>query len=247
MLNNLKQDSSSDIPFGVYWYYDLQYFLNKNKLDLVFDIGAHFGETAKIVLQNFPESRIYSFEPVTDTFQVLCEQVKSLSQVKPFNLALGDRIGKVEMTNFPLCTTNTILIDKKQAKSEERIKDIITVNVDTIDNFCKRENINHINLLKIDTEGFEVQVLEGAKNMLREGKIDYILAECSFYQPGIGFPHGDFVEILNYLHPFQYRVVSFYTAAINNWGWSWGDVLFKKIIPQIPMGEPVYSVSIKND
>ncbi|NES86324.1 MAG: FkbM family methyltransferase [Moorea sp. SIO2B7] len=246
MSNKVLENGSEGIPFGVYWYYDLQYFLDDhNKLDIVFDIGAHFGETANTVIKYFPNSTIYSFEPVPNTFNVLTEKVKSLSQVKPFNLALGDKTGQIQMTNFPLCTTNTVLIEQKQKKSAEMIKDITTVNVDTVDHFCQREGINLINLLKIDTEGFEINVLKGAKQLLQEGKIDFILAECSFYQPDIGFPHGDFVEILNYLHPLQYRVVSFYTAAVDNLGWSWGDVLFKKITTKTSIGKPVYSVPIK--
>jgi FkbM family methyltransferase len=227
-------EAQKNIPFGVYWYYDLKYFLQEENLEIVFDVGANVGQTAKLITQHFPDSTTYSFEPVPRTFDLLAEQMKPFANVKPVNIAFGDQAGQAEILTTPLCETNTLLVNRRQKKASDTEEEMVTVNIDTVDNFCLQRNIESINLLKIDTEGFEINVLKGSEKLLKEGKIDYILAECSFYQPENLDPHGDFVEILNYLHPFNYRVVSFYTAAVNNFGWFWGDVLFQKVTTQVP-------------
>jgi hypothetical protein len=196
-------EAQKNIPFGVYWYYDLKYLLQGKNLETVFDVGANVGQTAKLITQHFPDSTTYSFEPVPRTFDLLTEQMKPFANVKPVNIAFGEQPGQAEILTTPLCETNTLLVNRRQKKAS-------------------------------DTEGFEINVLKGSEKLLKEGKIDYILAECSFYQPENLDPHGDFVEILNYLHPFNYKVISFYTAAVNNFGWFWGDVLFQKVTTQVP-------------
>jgi FkbM family methyltransferase len=227
-------EAKKDIPFGVYWPYDLKYFLQEKSLETVFDVGANVGQTAKLITQHFPDSTIYSFEPVPRTFDLLTERMKPFANVKPVNIAFGEQAGQAEILTTPLCETNTLLVNRRQKKASDTEEEMVTVNIDTVDRFCLQKDIQSINLLKVDTEGFEINVLKGAEKLLKEGKIDYILAECSFYQAENLDPHGDFVEILNYLHPFNYRVISFYTAAVNNFGWFWGDVLFQKVTTQVP-------------
>jgi FkbM family methyltransferase len=244
LQNGLRQigllEAPKNLTFGVYWYYDLKYFLQEKTLDIVFDVGAHVGQTAKLITQHFPDSMIYSFEPVPRTYDLLTERMKPFPNVKPVNIAFGSELGQTEIKTVPLCQTNTLLVNRRRKKPFDTEEEVVTVNIDTIEHFCKQNNIHSINLLKIDTEGFEINVLKGAEMLLKEGRIDYILAECSFYQPEHLDPHGDFVEILDYLHPFNYKVISFYTAAVNNFGWFWGDVLFQKVTTQVH-GKPVYS------
>ena len=93
--------------------------------------------------------------------------------------------------------------------------------------------------MKIDTEGFEMQVLRGSEKLLEEGKVDHILVECEFTRRFDDEPHGNFFEILNYLHQFQYRVISFYTGGVDNFGWRWGNVLFHRSVPEHKSGQVV--------
>lgn len=221
----LKYIRSTSIPFGVKWYQDIQYFPNGCNLDIIFDVGANIGQTASTAIKHFPNSRIYSFEPVPSTFQALLAKTKLFPQVIQINSALGSQISRLPITSKPLAQTNTLISSSDDLK--ENNCETVFVDVDTIDNFCKENKIDKINLLKIDTEGYEIEVLKGAKQFLSLNKIDYILAECEFVTRTNEI-HGNFVEILNYLQPFQYNVVSFYTGGVNNLGWIWGDVLFRK-------------------
>jgi hypothetical protein len=99
------------------------------------------------------------------------------------------------------------------------------VPVVTLDEFCRQRAIAAIDLLKIDTEGYEVPVLEGARDLLKSGSIRAVLAECEF-QENASEPHGDFFKIAELLMPLGYRVVSFYSGGLDGDGWRWGDVLF---------------------
>jgi FkbM family methyltransferase len=216
----------NNIPFGVAWKQDIKYLLHGADLELVIDVGANIGETVHEVLKYFPKSRIYCFEPIPSTFKRLTEEIGVYSNVFPFNMAIGDQPSTLSMLAQPLAQTNTLIFDLEEAREYD--SEMVDVKIETLDQFCLTNNIKKISLLKVDTEGYEMKVLRGAEQLLSSDCIDYILIECEFLKRP-GEPHGDFAEILNHLQSFQYNVVSFYTGGVDNLGWIWGDVLFRKI------------------
>uniref|UniRef100_A0A832M253 FkbM family methyltransferase n=1 Tax=Oscillatoriales cyanobacterium SpSt-402 TaxID=2282168 RepID=A0A832M253_9CYAN len=219
------------VRFGVEWSQDIRYLLNGKPLELVVDVGANIGQTICEVLKYFPKSHIYCFEPVPSTFQRLSEQIDSYPNVFPFNLALGDQLSTCAMTAKPCAEQNTLVFDVEMAKHTDT--EMIDVKIDTLDRFCVNNGIDKIDLLKVDTEGYELKVLKGAEQLLSSKCIDYILIECDFLERS-DEPHGNFVEILNYLQLFHFNVVAFYTGGIDNLGWKWGDVLFRRILDDEP-------------
>jgi hypothetical protein len=54
------------------------------------------------------------------------------------------------------------------------------ITVDTIDSFCSENGIEHIDILKTDTEGYDIEVLRGAEGMLKRGRVSLVVAECTF-------------------------------------------------------------------
>ncbi len=223
--------SMERVRFGVEWSQDIRYLLNSTPLDLVVDVGANVGQTVYEVLKHFPKSRIYCFEPVPSTFQKLAERTVIFPNVFPLNMALGDQPSTCSMTAKPCAEQNTFVFDVDVARSNNT--EIIDVQIDTLDRFCASHGINQINLLKVDTEGYEMKVLRGAEQLLSSKRIDYILVECDFLKRS-DEPHGNFVEIFNYLQLFHYNVVAFYTGGVDNLGWKWGDVLFRRVFNEEP-------------
>jgi FkbM family methyltransferase len=215
----------SSTPFGNRWYRDIQYFPNGRRLDQVLDVGANTGQTAITLAREFRSSRIYSFEPVPSTFQQLVRNTARHSQVEAVSCALGASAGVAKITAEPLSVSNR-LVDS--AVSGANPGAMVEVRVDTVESFCSERGITRVNLLKIDTEGYELDVLKGAEGLLKTERIDFILAECDFFRRA-GEPHGDFAAIHEFLSRFRYHVVSFYTGGVDDLGWVWGDVLFRQV------------------
>ena len=72
------------------------------------------------------------------------------------------------------------------------------MHVDTIDDFCSANRIPKIDILKIDTEGFDLNVLKGAKQMLSRGQIAFIYTEFNDCVAKQGITGGALNEITNY-------------------------------------------------
>jgi FkbM family methyltransferase len=70
------------------------------------------------------------------------------------------------------------------------------VEVVTLDNFCRQMNISNIRLLKIDTEGFELEVLKGAKDLISRQAIEIVQFEFNEMNPYTRVFLRDFIEIL---------------------------------------------------
>lgn len=219
------------VPFGVRWSSDLKYFLNGHPLRNVIDAGANIGQTAIEVRKEFPESKLICFEPVRSTFERLLQNTKELGNVQCVYAALGDQQTVSRITSRALDTRNTLLNADDHAISGETE----LVQVLTLDEFCVTSDIGGIDLLKIDVEGYEIQVLKGASETLRSGLVNYILVECEFI-PRPDEPHGNFAEILDLLTSLNFNVISFYTGGVDRRGWKWGNVLFKntQIIGGVP-------------
>ena len=77
------------------------------------------------------------------------------------------------MKNLNLQNLEMIVAKSNQKNFTEKI----SVKVKKLDDYCHSNNINKINLIKIDTQGFEEEVLNGALNLIKENKIDIIELE----------------------------------------------------------------------
>ena len=105
-----------------------------------------------------------------------------------------------------------------------KLNQIIPVQVQTIDDYCDKNSIGQIDILKIDTQGFDYEVLKGAERMLRDGRVRLIYTEIIFSEMCRGIPRFD--KVYAYLSDNQYKLVSFYQQYYQNNRLSWTDALF---------------------
>jgi FkbM family methyltransferase len=204
-----------NIPFGVRWEDDVKYYLDGRPLKVAFDIGAHEGETALMLLETFPGVTVHSFEPMPENHQLLTQAVAG-RPVSVVHAAVSDESGSVEMARG----------DTSFRGSVHGEGPTMTVPAIAIADYVRERGIDRVDLLKIDTEGHEEAVLRGALPLLQDGSTEFVLCECDFTRRP-DEPHGDFRAIFEILEPLGYRIVSFYTAGVDNLGWLWGDVLLR--------------------
>ena len=154
---------------------------------VVFDIGAHYGETIKLFLNNLKIQKIYSFEPSPYNYQVLKKNISKYqpNKVEIFNFGLGEKISKKyinQTVESSSSTINKINKDSKYLKRKLKILNIkdkdtfyhkLPIEVSTLDTFIEKKNIQNIDLLKIDTEGYEFNVLKGLSNYSHKIKLIY--------------------------------------------------------------------------
>lgn len=150
----------SNLPIGVDIFEDIKFKMGVKSLKNIFDVGANIGQTVFQLKSAFPESNIYSFEPIKMTYLQLLGNTKELQGVSCENFALGSKSEKKSIKVFE--EKNSVL-NSLNVSAMNSAANAVTeiINVSTIDEYCTSNNILQIDLLKIDTEGFEIEVLKG--------------------------------------------------------------------------------------
>lgn len=141
----------------------------------IFDVGAHQGDYALVVKDVFKNSSTaYCFEPSEDLFQEL-EKNLSNTDFGLFQLALSDEAASLALftsdDRIPTLLGNAFEITGQKLVSQEKVRSI------RLDDFCKNNEIEHIDFLKIDVEGFELKVLNGAGDLIQKGAVDFVQFE----------------------------------------------------------------------
>jgi FkbM family methyltransferase len=165
----------------------------------IFDVGANAGITTEIFATRFPEARVHAFEPVPSTFRQLKDRTRSIGQVRCHEVALSDHAGTVEMV-VPDNPRLARIVATREPGTE-----IVEVQATTGDTFCAGERISHVDFLKVDTEGHDLDVLHGFGVMLAGQRIGLIDVEAGVAPDNDRHvPFGalkDYLEGLGYL-PF---------------------------------------------
>jgi FkbM family methyltransferase len=193
-------------PVGLDYAYDVARFLGAaRKLKVVFDVGANEGQTARYYVRAFPCAQIYSFEPVAATYKSLVERVSKWPRVRTFQLAFADTNRTARIQLVAVSGLNSLRNELSNGGSSSS-GDLIAIR--TLDSFCAEQDINHIDLLKTDAEGFDLEVLKGAERMLRGRQIQFILAEVTF-DPRNSC-HTSFYRLAEYLDGWGYHFFDIY-------------------------------------
>jgi len=139
--------------------------------DIVIDVGANIGTLTLLSASlTKEEGKVYSFEPNSRTYKYLLKNIKlnGFNNVETFCMALGDKTAIAELADLRSDDMNHILSHKS-----ENIR-TIKIKLSKLDNLLT-SSIKRINLLKIDTEGYELFVLKGAENVLDK-------TDCIYYE-----------------------------------------------------------------
>lgn len=143
------------------------------ELPVVFDVGANVGLWAKLIREYLPKSHVHCFEVIEPTFQELKKNTSGFEHITLNNLGLSNAEEELEFKYYPERNTLSSLYDFPHNRESQKILGKVIPG----DEYCKRNNIENIDLLKIDTEGAEMLVLGGFKSMLENQKISVIQME----------------------------------------------------------------------
>jgi FkbM family methyltransferase len=184
-----------------------------HSIDVIFDVGANDGGIALQALNHFPEAHVFCFEPHPITFAKLKRQTES-QNIQAVNFALGNAAGECDFFEHDLSTINSMVPDAPFAVAFGRKAKQIRVQCSTVDLFCAEHRIENIDILKVDTEGFDLAVLQGSKNLLKTGKIKFIYTEFNDLFPINKATGGALIPIAEFLQGYGYRFVASYNDYV---------------------------------
>lgn len=166
--------------------YKINRILKKHihRLNTIIDAGANQGQFALMASEFFPEAKIYSFEPVPETYLVLQNNTSKYSdQISVYNIALGNRTGDIKFyKNKYSHVSSALYIDKhnNHPNYDQTVANEIVVPISSLDtSLASFLNLVRPCLLKLDVQGFEKEIINGAQKTLNS--VDYILIEMPFF------------------------------------------------------------------
>jgi len=187
----------------------------KNNITCVFDVGANIGQFLKKIRELGYNKKIYAFEPVSANFKEL-KKIKD-NNLEIFNFGFGDKTEKIKINVTAGSDLSSILepneIGEKILGNKINVQKQETVSIKKFDSFFNLKSHSN-NLLKIDTQGYDLNVLTGASSSLKY--IDYILVETSFisiYKDAPGF-----CKINKFLNDNKFFLTHIYPLSRNKNG-----------------------------
>lgn len=198
-------------------YFNLEENSTKPLLNLIpsidgtiIDVGANIGQTSLWIAQFFEQKNItiFSFEPYPSTFKKLEENIRlnKYRNIQIFNVALGNNEGELEMVED--CDTNSGGFRAYNPDFHQEVKKTTVVKIKKLDQYLNE--LNDVVFVKIDVEGFEMEVLKGAKGLLSKYRPKLFI---ELIDKNLKAQNSSSIELVNFLHEIGYNN---FTNASNN-------------------------------
>ncbi|RPH51045.1 MAG: FkbM family methyltransferase [Desulfobacteraceae bacterium] len=160
----------------------MQKLLMGIKEPIILDVGAYHGYISLAFRKMFPMSTIYAFEPFEESFEHLKANTASDPRINAFNFGLSNRNGTQSFHSNTMSGTNSLLATDESGtrtwgKKLLETREIVQAQFKTIDSVVEKMHIPRIDLLKLDVQGAEPLVIEGASEACRRGIIGVIFSE----------------------------------------------------------------------
>ena len=157
--------------------------------NVVFDVGANKGVWTDVVLAHTKDVTIHAFEPSKAVYQYAACHPRP-NNIKLNKMAVAD-VDDPDMT-FYECEKNFEWSCLLKQDNHTPIQVVCT----TLDTYCEKSGVEHIDFLKIDVEGAELQVFRGAKRLLTERRVTYMQFEFNICAHKCGYVWSDVVKEL---------------------------------------------------
>ena len=155
------------------------------KINIFLDVGAHKGESINFFLKNMKIKKIISFEASPLNFKILTKMKDRYLKKFPNaeiiieNIALGSENKEVLFKQFDESSSSTLSNINEQSKYfkkkfkvlnffiNKKVYKTFKIKIETLSNYLEKNNINSVGFLKIDTEGYEYEILKGMKDKIK--------------------------------------------------------------------------------
>ena len=196
----------------------------KIKVEIFFDVGSYKGTYSDLILRNFNVKKIIMFEPQTNIFNFLKKKYKNNKIIKKYNLAISNKkgfkefnINKHDLTSSFTKYNNQNRYLKLKAKLFESTSNKMNykkIKVKTIklSEIFKKKKIKKLDLLKVDTEGHELEVLQGLATEIK--KVKNILIE---FHPNKIYLNYKPRIIHEYLIKQNFELMTIYKFPFTTW------------------------------
>ena len=216
-------------PISSFHHKRISRYLNELDIEKIIDIGAHKGEFLENMLKIEKVNSFYAFEPQKNIFNELNKKFSKNKKVTLFNFAMDKEIANKKLKINKLSMTSS-LAEINEKSLYLKIKNFLTFSKSNFENEYKIqtytvdkifENISlQKSLLKIDVEGFEINVIEGSQIKLKE--IPFVLLENQF---GNHYKNNNFKDVIKLLSKQNFKICKKFIFPTLHYQ----DVLFKKI------------------
>lgn len=215
-----------------YWP-DLE-MVNLRPNDVIIDVGANVGRFVETALAFQPYAKIHAFEPIPDIFAEMVKKVGAYSNVYCHNYALGSKLGvqQINISQYHEASSflelgHTLTAGVRGIDFSYNTK--ISVEIETLSNFVLRHSIRRIKLLKLDVQGFELEVLKGAEAILP--LVEYVYTEAQFQEL---YKNGPlYTDTFNFLSKFGFKLLRMSRFNTNDLGQLIEcDMIFRRTLAQ---------------
>ena len=215
-------------PLGTFHHKRISKYLCELDIEKIIDIGAHKGEFLESMLRIEKVNSFYAFEPQKNIFKELNEKFVKNEKVTLFNCAMDKeisnkklKINKISMkSSLAEVNENSLYLKfiNFLAQSQSSFEGEYEVKTNTVDKIFGDINLQKT-LLKIDVEGYEMNVIKGSQMKL--GEISFIMLENQF---GNHFKNNNFKDIIKFLSERNFMICKKFLFPTLHYQ----DVLFKK-------------------
>lgn len=192
----------------------------------VLDVGANHGQAARRFLDAFPQASIYSFEPLPQALRSLRALAANDPRLEVLPYALGATATRLNL-NIASSDDGSSLLAFDSPGSHEWTSPAgaIEVEVKRLDAVARDLSLGVIDLLKVDTQGFDLEVLKGAGHLLTPATIRAVMVELNFASFYTGQATAG--QVVDYLVGRGYRPIAVYAGSRDDRGrQTWADALF---------------------
>ncbi len=211
-----------------YWK-SLTRLINLTNKQTFIDVGANIGAFTEKLNRDYPGATIFAFEPTPVAFKALRGKFGSHPKINLINAALWDTDGQINFEVHENSATSSPYprnySGRRYYSADDKVSEKIEVKTHSLDHMVSDYGIQHIDFIKLDTQGSELKIFSGAESLLLQQKIDVIYTEFFLVPHYQGAPLLN--DLWNILSASGYSIFDWFKGPNASNGQSrFGDALF---------------------